>query len=177
MLAGALLGGYPAGAQTVAPGPYYATPSWDQQLPAASRFVVLANWNLEAVLDRETGLVWQRQPAETALAHAAAHTACMLVRTGGRGGWRLPTVDEIGSLLDTTPAAAGSGLPIGHPFMGVAGVAFQTATHEFSSDGTFAVFVQRVGPNADLLSAIPSIALRYWCVRGGANAQHVRGRN
>jgi hypothetical protein len=38
-------------------GPYYPTPSWDQKLPAATRFVVLTNWNREAVLDRETGLV------------------------------------------------------------------------------------------------------------------------
>src|SRR5262245_31179385 len=47
-------------AQTTAPGPYYATPSWDQQLPVGQRFIVLSNWNNFAVLDRETGLVWQR---------------------------------------------------------------------------------------------------------------------
>ena len=52
-------------AQTTAPGPYYATPSWDQQLPAATRFIVLSNWNSAAVLDRETGLVWERSPALT----------------------------------------------------------------------------------------------------------------
>ena len=38
-------------------GPYYATPSWNQQLPAATRFIVLTNWASAAVLDRETGLV------------------------------------------------------------------------------------------------------------------------
>ena len=52
----------PAAAQTTANGPYYAVPSWDQTLPAAQRFIVLANMNQEAVLDRETGLVWQRTP-------------------------------------------------------------------------------------------------------------------
>ena len=46
-----------ATAQTTANGPYYATPSWDQKLqcdtPATCpRFIVLANWNSEAVLDR-----------------------------------------------------------------------------------------------------------------------------
>src|SRR5262249_15328144 len=40
-------------------GPYYAEPSWDQMLPASTRFIVLSNFNSEAVLDRETGLVWQ----------------------------------------------------------------------------------------------------------------------
>ena len=48
-----------ADAQTTAVGPYYATPSWDQKLPCSSasncpRFIVLSNWNSEAVLDRET---------------------------------------------------------------------------------------------------------------------------
>ena len=57
-----------ATAQTTANGPYYATPSWDQKLqcdnPATCpRFVVLANWSSAAVLDRETGLVWEKVPS------------------------------------------------------------------------------------------------------------------
>ena len=32
----------PVAAQTN--GPYYATPSWDQQLPVSQRFIVLSNW-------------------------------------------------------------------------------------------------------------------------------------
>ena len=40
---------------------YHATPSWDQTLPAATRFIVLSNFGGQAVLDRETGLVWERQ--------------------------------------------------------------------------------------------------------------------
>ena len=53
----------PVFAQTVANGPYYATPSWDQTLPANTRFIVLANFDNQAVLDRETGLVWHRAPS------------------------------------------------------------------------------------------------------------------
>src|SRR5262247_1142304 len=53
----------PAAAQTLAPGPYYATPSWDQSLLPSTRFIVLSNFNNEAVLDRETGLVWERSPS------------------------------------------------------------------------------------------------------------------
>ena len=49
----------PAHAVTTSNGPYYATPSWDQQLQCDTtatcpRFIVLSNWSSEAVLDRET---------------------------------------------------------------------------------------------------------------------------
>ena len=47
------------------PGPYYALPAWDQKKAAVNRFVVLTNWNSQAVLDKETGLVWERTPAAT----------------------------------------------------------------------------------------------------------------
>jgi hypothetical protein len=49
----------PFGAEISQNGPYYATPSWDQKLPAATRFIVLSDWFNEAALDRETGLVWE----------------------------------------------------------------------------------------------------------------------
>ena len=47
-----------ASAQTIANGPYYATPSWDRkcQCPHDSSF---ANWNSDAVLDRETGRLFR----------------------------------------------------------------------------------------------------------------------
>ena len=112
-----------ASAQTVANGPYYATPSWDQKLQCDSlascpRFVVLANWNSEAVLDRETGLVWQRVPRTlgvTNLTYADAALACAGETTGGRRGWRLPTVEELSSLFDPGNLVSPF-LPLGHPF-------------------------------------------------------------
>src|SRR5262245_35534529 len=104
-------------AQTTAPGPYYATPSWDQTLPASTRFIVLSNWNNEAVLDRETGLVWQRSPIGEA-AWAQASENCINARTGGRGSWRLPTINELSSLFDPTLTTSPF-LPAGHPFTGL----------------------------------------------------------
>jgi len=102
---------------TVAVGPYYATPSWDQTFPAATRFIVLSNMNNEAVLDRETGLVWQRTPILT-LNHdnrGIPSINCSLAVTGGRQGWRL-RVDEIVTLADTSNNQSFQlHLPPGHP--------------------------------------------------------------
>src|SRR5262245_61970541 len=79
-------------AQTTANGPYYATPSWDQTLPSNTRFIVLSNFNSEAVLDRETGLVWERAPDTIARTWSVAAGRCASLKKGGRFGWRLPSV-------------------------------------------------------------------------------------
>lgn len=57
MLGALALGTGPAKAATTEAGPYYSLPSWDQTLPASTRFIVLSNFASAAVLDRETGLV------------------------------------------------------------------------------------------------------------------------
>ena len=99
-----------ADAQAVSAGPYYATPSWDQKLLSSTRFVVLSNWNSEAVLDRETGLVWEKAPGAPDYANqlnwSIAHYVCTAIKAvGNRREWRLPTVQELASLLD--PASTG----------------------------------------------------------------------
>src|SRR5215470_13675360 len=90
-----MLWGHLAQAQTVAVGPYYATPSWDQTIPCTastncSRFVVLSNFSNQAVLDRETGLVWQQAP-QLGLSSKAIDAAslCFTQPIAGRMGWRL----------------------------------------------------------------------------------------
>ena len=105
----------PVMAQTSAPGPYYATPAWDQTLPASTRFIVLSNFGNQAVLDRETGLVWQRALGATVI--AALDTFCSKATTGGRAGWRAPTIAELGTLFDPL-ATSVPPLPPGHPFTG-----------------------------------------------------------
>src|SRR5262245_23291170 len=132
----------PIHAQTTGVGPYYATPSWDQTLPAATRFIVLSNMSSAAVLDRETGLVWERAPLSPCTnplfcitlesgvrSWNDAQRRCRELKVGNRGGWHLPSVEEVLSLVDFDPANTSlPRLPPGHPFLGVQTSSYWTAT-------------------------------------------------
>jgi len=157
-----------AAAQTVAAGPYYATPSWDQKLQCDTqatclRFVVLANWNNEAVLDRETGLVWERSPS--AVKFPLDNTHCLSeVSAGGRRGWRTPTVNELSSLLD--PSANSPALPPGHPFQNVQFgflEEYWTTTAFGSSSSRFILNFAQGG----IGNTGAGLSFHIWCVRGG----------
>ena len=112
----------PVLAQTTAVGPYYAVPSWDQTIACGAsancpRFVVLSNFNNDAVLDRETGLVWQRSPSDTKVQGAFTQDTCSFLTIGDREGWRVPTLPELKSLV--LPSKTEPALPDGHPFTNV----------------------------------------------------------
>jgi hypothetical protein len=107
-------------AATGSAGPYYATPSWDQQLPSATRFITLANWGGQAVLDRETGLVWQITLASEAETAVKAHQICQDSKVGNRGGWRLPTIQE---LMRTMVARSDGYVIVDSPFVFLASMA------------------------------------------------------
>ncbi len=171
-----------AWAQTVAPGPYYATPSWDQTLPCTSpstcpRFIVLSNFGGEAVLDRETGLVWERTPlgpdpmlVPPETGHRdwwQARDHCLNRKeAGGRKGWRLPTVEELSSLVDPVNQDAFlRPLPPGHPFFGIERESYWSATTSAGSpDFAWRVsFVEGRVAGANKTTFF----LNVWCVRGG----------
>ena len=91
------------------------------------RFVALSNFSDQscdpttrlcfplpaAVLDRETGLVWERSPDPTHRNRRLAASACHDKIIGGRKGWRLPTISELASLVD--PHQDSPALPEGAP--------------------------------------------------------------
>jgi hypothetical protein len=156
----------PATAQvsTTANGPYYATPSWDQKL-TTNRFVVLANWNGEAALDRETGLVWQVTPGIGSPYGSdsnwyGATLNCVGVGTGGRYGWRLPTYHEISSLADASGA-----LPAGHPFQVGSRQLFWSTTI-YPGNASLA-FVRNIVAPTLLFDDRVAASANVWCVRGG----------
>jgi hypothetical protein len=171
------LGAIPAQAQTTANGPYYATPSWDQTLACTAtttcpRFIVLSNMNSEAVLDRETGLVWERSPGTTALLWSEAHinfqNGCNNKRVGNRGGWRLPTIQELMSLMDPTVAPPGPILPPGHPFSNVQTSDSYWSATTFGTAGAYRASFRFFGMSFSLQNGIFFV----WCVRGGQGVDH-----
>ena len=102
--------------------------NWDRRIDnAQQRFKVLSEFNNEAVLDQETGLVWERSPSTNAVAWPNARLKCAQKATGGRGGWRLPTFNELASLVDPS-VQSGVRLPAGHPFLNVQASAYWSAT-------------------------------------------------
>ena len=165
----------------VANGPYYAFPAWAQKLVCATtsncpRFIVLADWNSEAVLDRETGLVWQRSPSTPPSGPVnwfAANGVCVQATTGNRLGWRLPTINEIASIFDPSVITAPQ-LPQGHPFtsLPLADIPrlFWTVTPNPADGGSISHRV--IGYDTTRLptlnAASPNLAQNnVWCVRGG----------
>ena len=167
-----ILAGGRADAQVFEKGPYYAYPSWDQQLPASTRFVVLTNWGNEAVLDRETGLVWERAPNATLSDWPGALALCRQATTGRRFGWRLPTEEELATLLD--PTQSNPPLPAGHPFQGVAvsDVYWTASTDEFAISEVYTIEFSNAGGSLTVVPLDTVTPHRHWCVRGGSSAQN-----
>jgi len=165
-----------AAAQTPAPGPYYATPSWDQKLACSTlatcpRFVVLSNWNNQAVLDRETGLVWERSASPARSTMLLAHSRCAAQLRGGRRGWRLPTVDELNSLQEQPLEFDALFLPPGHPFLDVQPAHYWSVTQVPGSPDLFNVTRFGVNPGVPLVSTANVTDEHFsWCVRGPGGA-------
>jgi len=154
-------------AQITAPGPYYAVPSWDQTFPAATRFVILSNLNSEAVLDRETGLVWERTTSGGETDSTGARIKCFLGSKGGRKGWRLPSVDELTTLLLPKPfdPTFTPALPPGHPF-DLSNMAPGASVWSSTADPSAVYVVGLAQGNLGLITPVSSHQSYTWCVRG-----------
>ena len=141
-------------------GPYYATPSWDQTLPAATRFIDLTNMP-GAVLDRETGLVWEKTPSSIVFTWFNASFHCINLNTGDRTGWRLPAIPELLSLVDRS--APPPTLPSGHPFTVQSSFYWSASTSASSTAIVRGVLLS----NGQVAGGDRSDTGRAWCVRGG----------
>ena len=153
---------------TAAPAPTMKTldeipPTWSQTLTASQRFVVVLGGT--GVLDKETGLVWTKNAnswgAETM---ASATLDCYSMSLGSRMGWRLPTMEELASLID--PTQSNPALPSGHPFTSPQSNFYWSATT--SATGSTHALGVNLSANGSMVIAPKTSAVGYvWCVRGG----------
>jgi hypothetical protein len=143
--------------------------TWDKKINAG-RFKVLRNFNDEAVLDKETGLVWERQPSSRAVPWTNARLVCAQKGVGGRGGWRLPSFYELASLVDPT-VRLNPQLPAGHPFLEVQASNYWTESQVADEPGfVLVVNFQFIIANAGQVQVndanIAGAAKYAWAVRG-----------
>src|SRR5262245_8571973 len=147
--------------------------SWDTVINGASRFKLLVGFANAAVLDHETGLVWERSPDAGTQDWVGAQRFCVerVVGPGNRIGWRLPTVQELASLVDPTQDKDFNvpSLSVGHPFTHVK-ADFYWSTTTFGEDPTAAWGVSfqdgfLIGPGVRFTSKDQRLFV--WCVRTG----------
>jgi hypothetical protein len=151
--------------------------NWDKILPAndsatrdnchSSRFTCIfpteALPDGSAVRDNTTGLVWQRSPSTATSNWDIARVTCsgplgdIIV-----GGWRMPSLTEMTSLLDASQFEPA--LPLGHPFLNVVPTGnYWTATSDgLNPANTWVVYMA----NANVNPAGKTLpGLHVWCVR------------
>ncbi|GFO55745.1 hypothetical protein GMSM_27520 [Geomonas sp. Red276] len=139
--------------------------NWSQILPGSERFVVVLNG--AGVLDKETGLVWQRSPDAPTWDWNGARAQCASIEIGGRLGWHLPTVEQLTSLIDRT-STNGRMVPEDNPF-GLVRVRhpYWTASPYPGAPG----YSMRVDfADGTTLGAAVTELFHVWCVRGGQAA-------
>ncbi len=127
---------------------------------APGRFQVLEEFDDEAVLDTRTGLIWERTPSEDTYYWYIAVDFCMTRQSGGHYGWRLPTVEELSSLLDTNNY---NRLPWNHPFDVDTGVKYWTQTGV--PDYAVLAYAVEFKGYMPIESAHKNDQLGRWCVR------------
>lgn len=144
-------------------------PTWSQKLPAAQRFELVLDG--AAVLDKETGLVWEKSPPNSLGMWGFAETQCRTLVLGGRMGWHLPTVEQLTSLVEVI--GSGLQLPSGHPFDTdctsggcVRADNYWTQTTARGSTQGYAYTVN-LGNGISYVRNLTTDSYYHWCVRGG----------
>ncbi|MBM3237576.1 DUF1566 domain-containing protein [Candidatus Poribacteria bacterium] len=134
------------------PNPRFAT--YDSGIPG--------DMTDDIVLDKETGLVWEKAPSMNAMDWDSALFESYQYYLGGRKGWRLPTIEELASLVD--PNGGPPTLPSGHPFINVQSVPYWSSTTGAgaTTDAWCVNFA-----NGDVEDRSKNANQYVWCVRGG----------
>ncbi len=146
--------------------------TWDKQINGPGRFMVLSQFGGAAVLDKETGRVWEQSPSTSYFIWFNALFHCYQLEVGGRKGWRLPTIEELASLVDTSQPAPT--LPAGHPFSNVQSSFYWSATTSASNTSLAWGVGFSTGGLDNVDKSDDVFAFFVWCVRGGQGIDGVQ---
>ncbi len=136
------------------------TPAWNKKLPDSERFVDALDGN--AVLDEVTGLVWDKLPSSTLFSWIDAIEHCYSRAVDYRKGWRLPTVEQLSTLLDDSQSPPT--LPTEHPFKDVqSSFYWSTTTDAIGIDIAWGVSFLNGQPFSNTKTRTGYV----WCVRSG----------
>jgi hypothetical protein len=137
-------------------------PRWSQKLPTSERFELVMD--AAAVLDKETGLVWEQSPKKTTKDWYKACAHCCNNEVANRKGWRLPTVEELASLVDNdnSPLA----LPADHPFSAVHSSLYWSSTPNLGATHPGCAWLVSFA-NGYVGFCSKKRPSYVWCVRGG----------
>ena len=140
----------------------------DNAMPSTQRFITLPAFGNEAVLDKQTGLIWEKSPQTTSAKWTLAHRACLEKSIGGQKGWRLPSLEELASLVDSSIAPPSLALPPSHPFVAIQSAVYWSATRPGEDPkGAWGVHFG-LGGGATFINWAHSV--QAWCVHDGMNA-------
>jgi hypothetical protein len=157
--------------------------TWDDKINGHHRFKVLREFGGAAVLDKETGRVWEQSPSTDTFCWTASASCpgtglapdalshCYQLEVGGRKGWRVPSIEELASLVDTpqgsptTPA-----LPAGHPFNVPPTVHWSSTTNASDASRAWAVGFA----SGNVFNPLKTASREVWCVRGGQGIDGVQ---
>ncbi len=137
--------------------------NWQQAHTSDHRFKILPEFNHNAVLDTETGLIWEISPSPTAITWNEARSTCLTRSTGGQKGWRLPAPSEMRSLVGPAVDSPIPNIPPGHPFLNIQPTSYWTVVPE-DNQPSYARYVDAFLGN--VLSFIKVYTYPVWCVRG-----------
>lgn len=156
--------------------------AWSKIIDAPERFELVMDD--QAVLDHETCLVWEKSPQSTVAEWDFAIAKCFMKKVGDRTGWRMPTIEELATLPQSS--AFGQRLPVDHPFDNIQRNIYWSSTKNISTssvnptdsiwvvDFTVDGNVSLAGLNKTGPEPQPKNEFNYWCVRGGqGNVGHI----
>jgi hypothetical protein len=115
----------------------------------------------DLVLDKETGLVWERTPNVGGMGWSNAIDHCYNNGVGRRRGWRLPSIEELASLTDPQQSNPPT-LPNGHPFNVQPSYYWSATTYESDNLKAWNVNMN----NGVVEPLFKSTSNPVWCVRG-----------